>query len=136
MTPLDPATMQRVIDAATGAAGDYLGGYASDPEALAVYRHGMGTIVNVLTAMATNPTDTQTAVCGAIGRDTRGGPRWSVSGNTAHLVWGDGVILRARRQGKSWRVDWSGTYRTLADAAASRGFPPVGHPIDEEGKRS
>lgn len=61
-------------------------------------------------------------------------PAWIVDGTTARLVWGRGTILRAQRQGRVWRVDWSGCYRTLADAAASRGFPPVGHESDGGGK--
>ena len=62
-------------------------------------------------------------------------PRWEVwehtTFTTASLTWGVGVILRATRQRKVWRVDYSGSYRTLADAAAARGFPRVGHPIDD-----
>ena len=62
-------------------------------------------------------------------------PRWVVwehtTFTTASLTWGVGVILRATRRRGGWRVDYSGSYRTLADAAAARGFPRVGHPIDD-----
>ena len=45
-------------------------------------------------------------------------------GMRAHLRYGDGVIMWATYTGTTWRVDWCGSYRTLNDAAAQRGFPP------------
>jgi hypothetical protein len=41
----------------------------------------------------------------------------------ADLRYGDGIIMRARLGRGVWLVDWCGSYRTLNDAAARRGFP-------------
>lgn len=54
--------------AAKGGASDYLGGYRT-PAELEIYRHGMGTIINVLGALQKDdPADYQTRACVAMGR--------------------------------------------------------------------
>ena len=60
--------LRLALTAARGGESDYLGGYRTDAD-LAIFRHGMGTIVRVLEALAEqDPTDTQTAACLAMGR--------------------------------------------------------------------
>ncbi len=60
------AIPRRMILAAKGGESDYLGGYHD--ERLEVFRHGMGTIVNVIEAAAKmDPTDYQTRACVQMG---------------------------------------------------------------------
>ena len=62
-------SLDLAIDAARGAAGDYIGGY--NRRELAAFQHGMGTIVAVLEALRDRPDDTQTRMCVAMGRDSQ-----------------------------------------------------------------
>ena len=65
-------SLDTAIQAARGAAGDYLGGYTHPEDAaeLAAFQHGMDTIVTVLEALRDRPDDYQTRMCVAMGRDT------------------------------------------------------------------
>ena len=62
-------SLDLAIQAARGAAGDYLGGHRG--QELAAFQHGMGTIVAVLEALRDRPDDYQTRMCVAMGRDSQ-----------------------------------------------------------------